>query len=187
MERTYETAFRIQDTIDMARLNAPAYQDLRVGFGYDIHQLVPGRRLVLGGVRIPHSLGLLGHSDADVLLHAIGDALLGAAALGDIGIHFPNTDKRYKDVRSLVLLRSIRVLLKSHNFAVHNIDSTVVLEKPKISRYAVAMRKNISSALRIELNRVSVKATTNEGLGHLGAGKGCAAFAVVTLRMNPIV
>jgi 2-C-methyl-D-erythritol 2,4-cyclodiphosphate synthase len=184
MERPHKTVFPIRDTIKMARQKESFVDALRVGFGYDIHQLVPGRTLVLGGVRIPHTAGLLGHSDADVLLHAIGDALLGAAALGDIGIHFPNTDKRYKNVSSLVLIRSIRVLLKSQNFLVQNIDSTIVLEKPKIARYALTMRKNIASALRIELDRVSVKATTNEGLGHLGAEKGCAAFAVATLRLD---
>lgn len=170
----------------MAKEKESIIDGIRVGFGYDVHQLVPGRRLVLGGVRIPHSLGLLGHSDADVLLHAIGDALLGAGALGDIGIHFPNTDRRYKNVSSLVLLRSIQILIKSHNFVVQNIDSTIVLEKPKITRYALTMRKNIASALGIELDRVSVKATTNEGLGHLGEEKGCAAFAVAVLRLNRV-
>lgn len=187
MERTHEIVFRIRDTINMATRKESEFEPLRVGFGYDIHRLVPGRRLMLGGVRIPHDRGLLGHSDADVLLHAISDALLGAAAMGDIGIHFPNTDKRYKNVSSLLLLRAIRVLLKRHNFTIHNIDSTIVLEKPRIARYALTMRRNIASALRIEVDRVSVKATTNEGLGHLGAENGCAAFAVGTLRLNRAV
>ncbi len=153
----------------------------RVGFGYDVHRLVPGRRLVLGGVRIPHNLGLLGHSDADVLLHAICDALLGAAALGDIGQHFPETSRRFKDISSLTLLRKVRNLLREHHFVVGNVDSTVVLERPKIMRYAPSMRKKIAGALSIRPSQVSIKATTNEGLGSLGAGEGCAAFAVVSI------
>jgi len=155
--------------------------EIRVGFGYDIHRLSTGRKLVLGGVRIPHTLGLLGHSDADVLLHAICDALLGAAGLGDIGKHFPDTDKRFKDIASLKLLRTAGLLLREHGIGIGNIDSTVVLERPKISPYVPRMKKNIASALKIPVGRVSVKATTNEGLGALGAEDGCAAFAVATI------
>jgi 2-C-methyl-D-erythritol 2,4-cyclodiphosphate synthase len=154
---------------------------IRVGFGYDIHRLTQGRKLVLGGVRIKHTVGLLGHSDADVLLHAIADALLGAAALGDIGKHFPDNDKRYKGISSLRLLRRVGKLLRDNNLDVRNIDSTVVLERPKIAPYVTTMRRNIARALGISTTQVSVKATTNEGIGSLGAGEGCASFAVVAL------
>ncbi len=150
----------------------------RIGFGYDIHRLVPKRKLVLGGVRIPGPRGLHGHSDADVLLHAVCDALLGAAALGDIGRHFPDSDARYKNISSLRLLRAVRALLRQQGYAVLNIDSTVILEQPKIAAYVPAMQKRIASALGIRADQVSVKATTNEGLGPLGSGQGCAAFAV---------
>jgi len=150
----------------------------RIGFGYDIHRLVPGRKLILGGVRIPNALGLEGHSDADVLLHAVCDALLGAAALGDIGKHFPDSDTRYRDISSLKLLRSVRTLLRQHRCSVVNIDSTVILEQPKIASHVPKMRKRIATALGIRADQVSVKATTNERLGPLGSGEGCAAFAV---------
>ena len=155
--------------------------EVRIGFGYDIHRLTAGRKLILGGVHIPHPLGLLGHSDADVLLHSICDALLGAASLGDIGKHFPDTDKRFHNVSSLKLLRRVGQLLKKHRYVVHNVDSTVVLERPKIGAYTSRMRKNIGTALGIEDTRVSVKATTNEGLGPIGAEEGCAAYAVVSI------
>jgi 2-C-methyl-D-erythritol 2,4-cyclodiphosphate synthase len=154
---------------------------MRIGFGYDIHRLSAGRKLILGGVHIPHSLGLLGHSDADVLLHAICDALLGAAALGDIGKHFPDTDKRFKDISSLKLLRQVGLLLKKRGFDVQNIDSTVVLERPKIDSHVPSMKRKIGAALGIKTTQVSVKATTNEGLGPLGCEEGCAAFAVASL------
>jgi 2-C-methyl-D-erythritol 2,4-cyclodiphosphate synthase len=153
----------------------------RVGFGYDIHRLIVGRKLILGGVHIPHPLGLLGHSDADVLLHAICDALLGAAALGDIGKHFPDTDKRFRGISSLKLLRQVAILLKKHHCTVQNVDSTVVLEHPRIGMYVPRMKKNIGGALGINSDRVSVKATTNEGLGYLGAEEGCAAYAVASI------
>ncbi|MBI4429281.1 MAG: 2-C-methyl-D-erythritol 2,4-cyclodiphosphate synthase [Ignavibacteriales bacterium] len=155
---------------------------VRFGFGYDVHRLEPNRRLMLGGVRIPSRFGLLGHSDADVLLHAICDALLGSAALGDIGVHFPNTDRRYKNISSLKLLVHVGGLLKKDRFSVINIDSTIVLEAPKVGRFVPSMRRKIASALRIPPSAVSVKATTNEGLGHLGRGGGCAAFAVASVR-----
>ena len=155
---------------------------IRTGFGYDIHRLVPQRKLVLGGILIPSEVGLLGHSDADVLLHAICDALLGAAALGDIGTHFPDTDKKFKDVSSLSFLRTVRELLAQNRFRVINLDSTVVLERPKVASFIPEMRRNIADALDIQINQVSVKATTNEGLGAVGSGEGCAAYAVASLQ-----
>jgi 2-C-methyl-D-erythritol 2,4-cyclodiphosphate synthase len=155
---------------------------IRIGFGYDIHRFDPNRKLILGGVHIPSKLGLLGHSDADVLLHAICDALLGAAALGDIGKHFPDTDKRFKDASSLVFVEEVRSLLFSHQFRVGNIDSTIVLQSPKIAPFIPRMQRRIAKTLHLEPSQVSVKATTNEGLGALGAGDGCAAYAVVLIE-----
>jgi 2-C-methyl-D-erythritol 2,4-cyclodiphosphate synthase len=140
-----------------------------------------GRKLILGGVTIPHPEGLEGHSDADVLLHAVADALLGAAALGDIGKHFPNTDPRFKGISSLILLRHVADLLAGHRFAVGNIDATVVLESPTIAPYVDLMRQNIADALRIPLQQISVKATTHESLGFIGAGDGAAAHAVALI------
>ncbi len=154
----------------------------RFGFGYDIHGFAPKRKLVLGGVQIPSKLGLSGHSDADVLLHAICDALLGAAALGDIGQHFPNNDDEFKGISSLILLDRVRGLLEVSRFQIVNIDSTVILQSPKIALYISRMRKNIAAKLRIKINQISIKATTNEGLGALGQGKGCAAYAVAAIQ-----
>lgn len=154
---------------------------MRVGFGYDVHRLVEGRRLVLGGVEIPHELGLLGHSDADVLLHAITDALLGAAALGDIGSHFPDTDPLWKDADSLSLLRRVNGLLLDHGFRPNNIDATVVIERPRLRPYVDAMRSNVAGCLDIEIVRVSVKATRGEGMGFAGREEGAAAYAVCTI------
>jgi 2-C-methyl-D-erythritol 2,4-cyclodiphosphate synthase len=153
----------------------------RIGFGYDVHRLVEGRKLTLGGVEIPHAKGLEGHSDADILLHALADALLGAAALGDIGKHFPNTDPRYKGISSLILLRHVADLLTQHRFAVNNIDVTVVLEKPQISPYIDTMRQNIAGALNISIQQISIKATTHEGLGFIGTEQGAAAHAVASI------
>lgn len=153
----------------------------RVGFGYDVHRFVPGRKLVLGGVEIPFDLGLIGHSDADVLLHAIMDALLGAAALGDIGRHFPDTDPRYKDNSSLLLLGHVGELLARHRFAIVNLDSTVVLEEPKIAPFVDQMRDQIAGALSIDAAQVSVKATTHEQLGFVGKREGVAAHAVASI------
>jgi 2-C-methyl-D-erythritol 2,4-cyclodiphosphate synthase len=150
----------------------------RVGFGVDVHRLVEGRELILGGISIPSSLGLDGHSDADVLLHAICDALLGAASLGDIGKHFPDTDPLFKDASSLSLLERVGAILERHGFQVVNIDSTVLLERPKIAPHAQAMRLAIARALGIQLDQISIKATTNEGLGEIGRGEGAAAYAV---------
>jgi 2-C-methyl-D-erythritol 2,4-cyclodiphosphate synthase len=154
----------------------------RFGFGYDIHRFAPNRKLILGGVQIPSDLGLLGHSDADVLLHAICDALLGAAALGDIGHHFPDTDPRFKGASSLSFLAATRELLVADGYHVVNIDSTLVLQSPKIAPHVPAMRQQIANTLNLGVEQVSVKATTNEGLGSLGAGEGCAAYAVATLE-----
>lgn len=153
----------------------------RVGIGYDIHAFRPGRKFLLGGVIIPHEVGLAGHSDADVLLHAICDALLGAAALGDIGKHFPNTSSKYKGISSLLLLEHVGRLLSKKNYRIVNIDATIMLESPKILRYSAAMAENIASTLHIETDQVSIKATTNEGLGFIGRGEGCAALAIVTI------
>ncbi len=153
----------------------------RIGFGYDIHRFSGERKLVLGGVEIQHPRGLLGNSDADVLLHAIMDALLGAVGLGDIGRHFPNTDPRFQGNSSLILLGHVAELLTKHRFRVGNIDSTLVLEEPKIAPFVEDMRKNIATVLKIDPSCVSVKATTQEGMGAIGAGEGVAAHAVALL------
>ncbi len=149
----------------------------RSGIGYDIHPLVAGRKLVLGGVRVPYARGLKGHSDADVLLHAIADAVLGAAGQGDIGEHFPDTDKRYRGISSLVLLGKVRQKVDAKGFKVANIDCVLLAEEPKISPYKSAMKKNIAKALGIGPAQVNVKATTNEKLGFIGRKEGMAAFA----------
>jgi len=154
---------------------------VRIGVGYDVHAMVEGRRLVLGGVDIPFQRGLLGHSDADVLVHSIIDALLGAMALGDIGQHFPDTDPKYKDISSLRLLETVKEKLKINGLKVGNIDASLVMEKPKISPYIMKMRKNISSVLGIDISRVNIKATTTEGLGFTGTGEGVACYSVVLL------
>ena len=151
---------------------------MRIGHGYDVHRLVEGRKFILGGVEISNDKGLLGHSDADVLLHAISDSLLGAAALGDIGKHFPDSDEKYKGANSLVLLSSVAEILNQNGFFVVNIDATVIAQRPKLSPYIDLMRENIAATLCIEKSYVSVKATTEEGLGFTGAGEGIAAHAV---------
>lgn len=158
----------------------------RIGHGFDVHRFADDRALVLGGVEIPHDKGLLGHSDADVLLHAISDALLGAAALGDIGHHFPDTDVRYKGISSLTLLEHVGALLTGRNYAIANVDATLVMERPKIAPHVPAMRENIARALRIDVGQVSVKATTNEGLGFIGAGEGAVAHAVALITSQTI-
>ena len=152
--------------------------NIKIGHGYDVHKLVEGRDLIIGGVNIPHSLGLLGHSDADVLLHAISDSLLGALALGDIGKHFPDTDEQYKDANSLELLACVYELVKERGYEVGNVDATVLAEEPKLAPYIPQMRLNIARALEVELDCISVKATTEEGLGFTGEKKGIAAHAV---------
>ena len=153
---------------------------MRVGIGYDVHRLGENRKLILGGVTIPYKLGLVGHSDADVLTHAICDALLGAAGLGDIGQHFPDTDAAYAGIDSLILLGKVRVLI-SADYAVQNVDSTVIMQRPKLAPYIPAMRQRLAETLDISSNRVNVKATTSEGLGFIGEGKAVAAEAVVCL------
>ena len=155
---------------------------MRVGMGYDVHKLVEGRDLIIGGVKIPHTLGLLGHSDADVLLHAIMDALLGAAALGDIGKHFPNTDPAYKGISSIKLLEHVRTLIEEKGFVIENIDATIIAQKPKMRPHIAQMEENIASALGIERDRVNVKATTEEGLGFTGSGEGISAQAICALE-----
>lgn len=153
----------------------------RVGFGYDAHRLTHGRKLILGGVEIPSAKGLDGHSDADVLLHAICDALLGAAALGDIGVHFPDADPQYRGISSVTLLARVASLLVDQGYRTINVDATLVLERPKIGPYVPAMREAIAGALAIQTDAVSIKATTNEGLGAVGAGEGAVAHAVALL------
>ncbi|ABI69649.1 2-C-methyl-D-erythritol 2,4-cyclodiphosphate synthase [Syntrophomonas wolfei] len=155
---------------------------MRVGYGYDVHRLQEGRRLVLGGVEIPHMQGLLGHSDADVLLHAICDALLGAAALGDIGQHFPDSDSQYKDINSLLLLKEVAGILQRAGWRVINVDSTVVAQEPRLAPHIKQMRQNIARVLAIESEQVSVKATTTEGLGFAGRQQGISAHAVVLIE-----
>ena len=152
--------------------------NIRIGHGYDVHQLTEGRDLIIGGVNIPHHLGLLGHSDADVLLHAISDSLLGALALGDIGKHFPDTDDEYKGANSLELLACVYELVKAKGYEVGNVDATILAEAPKLAPYIPQMRLNIARALEIEIDSVSVKATTEEKLGFTGEEKGIAAHAV---------
>ena len=153
----------------------------RIGYGYDVHRLTEGRPLVLGGVTIPWEKGLLGHSDADVMLHALMDALLGAAALGDIGHLFPDSDQRYRGIVSRKLLRRVAVLLEQEGYAVGNVDVTLVAQRPKIAPYIDDMRTNIAADLGVSITRVSVKATTEEGLGFTGTGEGMAAHAVALL------
>lgn len=157
---------------------------LRVGFGYDVHKFAKGRKLILGGVQIPHSEGLLGHSDADALLHSICDAILGALAEGDIGKHFPDTDKKYKGISSLKLLSEVAKRLRQKKARLVNIDTTIVAEKPKLANYTDKMRNNISGTLKISLDKISVKATTQNGLGFIGKGEGIASFAIVLLEKN---
>ncbi len=157
---------------------------MRVGFGYDAHPLVKDRPLIIGGVRIPYELGLSGHSDADVLIHAVIDALLGATTLGDIGSHFPDTSPNYANFSSLLFLKEIAGLLEKNGFRVVNIDTTVVLEQPKIAPYIVQMRKNIANSLHLKMNQVSVKATTNEKMGFVGRAEGAVAYAVTLVEQN---
>ena len=154
---------------------------VRFGMGYDVHKLVEGRKLILGGVEIPYVYGLDGHSDADVLLHGITDALLGAAALGDIGKHFPDTDTQYKGVSSIALLERVRDIIAEHGYIVNNIDGTIVAERPKLAPYIPEMNKRIAAALQVEIGQVNVKATTTEGLGFAGKGEGIAAYATASI------
>ena len=154
----------------------------RFGMGYDVHQLVEGRKLIIGGVEIPFEKGLLGHSDADVLLHAISDALLGAAALGDIGKHFPDTDERYKGADSLKLLEDVGRLLAEKGYTVGNVDATIVAQRPKMAPHIPVMRENLARVLHVDVDRINVKATTEEHLGFTGSGQGISAYAVAGIE-----
>lgn len=156
----------------------------RIGNGYDVHKLVEGRKLVLAGIEIPHHLGLLGHSDADVLVHAIMDGLLGALALGDIGKHFPDTDEKYKGISSMELLKEVSKLIKNKGYEVVNIDSIVAAERPKLKPYIEQMRKNVAEILEISIEDVSIKATTEERLGFTGREEGIKSYAVVLLKKS---
>lgn len=155
---------------------------MRIGIGYDVHKLVEGRALVLGGVEIEYDYGLLGHSDADVLIHAIMDALLGAAALGDIGSHFPDTDERYRGISSVTLLEHVAELLREKGYGIGNVDAVIIAQKPKLAPYIEKMRENIAAALAVSTDRISVKATTEEGLGFTGEGRGMSCQAVCILE-----
>lgn len=154
---------------------------MRVGLGYDVHRLVEDRDLILGGVKIPYEKGLLGHSDADVLLHAIMDALLGAAALGDIGKHFPDTDPVYKGISSIKLLQHVGALLEQENYQIVNIDATIIAQRPKMAPHIPQMVKNVAKTLKLEENQVNIKATTEEGLGFTGTGEGISSKAICSL------
>lgn len=155
---------------------------MRVGMGYDVHRLTTGRKLIMGGVEIPYEKGLLGHSDADVLLHAIMDALLGAAALGDIGKHFPDTDPEYEGISSLKLLEHVGRLLDESGYVIENIDATIIAQRPKMRPHIDQMRENIAAALKIETDQVNVKATTEEGLGFTGSGEGISSHAICAVE-----
>ena len=155
---------------------------MRIGMGYDVHKLVDNRKLILGGVEIEYEKGLLGHSDADVVVHAIMDALLGAAALGDIGKHFPDTDPKYKGISSIELLKHVGKLLKENGYVIGNIDATIICQRPKLAQYREEMVQNVAKALEIETNQVCIKATTEEGLGFTGEGKGISSQAIALLQ-----
>ena len=155
---------------------------MRIGMGYDVHKLVEGRKLILGGVDIPYAKGLLGHSDADVLLHAIMDSILGAAALGDIGKHFPDTDEKYKGISSILLLKEIGKLLREKGYAIENIDSTIIAQKPKMAPHIPTMVKNIAEALEVSEDKINVKATTEEGLGFTGRQEGISSQSICLLK-----
>ena len=157
---------------------------MRIGLGYDVHRLVEERDLIIGGVTIPYEKGLLGHSDADVLLHSIMDSLLGASALGDIGTHFPDTDERYRGASSIKLLEEVGKLLYKNGFSINNIDSTIIAQKPRMSPHIMNMRENIAKALNIDINKINVKATTEEGLGFTGTGEGISSQSICLLTVN---
>ncbi|NQS99542.1 MAG: 2-C-methyl-D-erythritol 2,4-cyclodiphosphate synthase [Candidatus Omnitrophica bacterium] len=154
----------------------------RVGIGYDTHRLVKGRKLVLGGVRLPSAVGLLGHSDADVLVHALCDALLGACGRGDIGEHFPDSHPKYKDISSLKLLIEVYAILKKRGYSINNVDTVIVAQRPQLTRYKPQMRKKIAHTLNLALNKVNLKATTTEGLGPEGRGKAISAYAIALIK-----
>lgn len=154
---------------------------MRIGMGYDVHKLVPNRDLIIGGVKLNHETGLLGHSDADVLIHAIMDSLLGAAALGDIGKHFPDTDNRFKGISSIELLKNVKLLLENNNYEICNIDATIIAQRPKMAPHIQTMRENISYALNIDINQINIKATTEEGLGFTGKQEGISSQSICLL------
>lgn len=154
---------------------------MRIGMGYDVHKLVEGRKLILGGVLIPYEKGLLGHSDADVLIHAIMDSLLGAAALGDIGKHFPDTDPKYSGISSILLLKEVAALINNNGYEIGNIDATIIAQKPKMAPHIEDMRKNIAFALDIDISKISIKATTEEGLGFTGRSEGISSQSIALL------
>ncbi len=158
--------------------------DLRIGHGYDVHRLTEGRKLILGGVEIPHTLGLLGHSDADVLLHAIADAVIGALGLGDIGKHFPDTSAKYKDISSMILLEKVKEMLDNRSASIVNIDATLIIQRPKIAPYIQKMKENIATCLGCKSGCVNVKATTEEHLGFTGKEEGVSSHAVVLLEIK---
>lgn len=155
---------------------------MRIGMGYDVHKLAENRKMIIGGVEIPYEKGLLGHSDADVLIHAIMDALLGAAALGDIGKHFPDNDEQYRGISSVKLLEHVRELIADEGYVIGNIDATIIAQRPKMSPYREQMRENIAKALGISINQIGIKATTEEGLGFTGAGEGISSQAIALLE-----
>lgn len=155
---------------------------MRIGLGYDVHRLVEKRDLIIGGVNIPYEKGLLGHSDADVLLHAISDSILGAASLGDIGTHFPDTDERYKGISSLRLLKEVGLLIKNKGYEIINIDATIIAQKPKMAPHIKSMRENISAALNIDIDQINIKATTEEGLGFTGESLGISSQSICLLN-----
>lgn len=157
---------------------------MRIGMGYDVHKLIENRNLILGGVKIPYEKGLLGHSDADVLIHAIIDSLLGAAALGDIGKHFPDSDNSYKGISSLLLLEKVRDILKDNGYEIINIDATIIAQKPKMAPYITKMVENISRSLNIPANNINVKATTEEGLGFTGIGAGISSQSICLIKLG---
>jgi 2-C-methyl-D-erythritol 4-phosphate cytidylyltransferase/2-C-methyl-D-erythritol 2,4-cyclodiphosphate synthase len=182
---THPEDIAVADALLRARRGPPAQMPPRVGIGYDAHRFAPHRRVILGGVEIPHDLGLEGHSDADVLLHAIADAVLGAAALGDIGQHFPPSDERFRDADSQDLLRAVVRLVREAGWAPANVDATILAEAPRIGPHVALMRERIAACLGIASDAVGVKATTNEGMGAIGRGEGIAALATATLVPAP--
>jgi 2-C-methyl-D-erythritol 2,4-cyclodiphosphate synthase len=153
----------------------------RVGFGYDVHRLVEGRSLIIGGSKIPHHLGLQGHSDADVLTHAIMDAILGALGMGDIGQHFPDTDRAYENMNSLLMLKQVMTWVRQEQFRIHNVDTTVVAERPKLAPHLAGMRERLADILEVPVGQINIKATTSEGMGFCGREEGMAAYAIVSL------
>lgn len=170
----------INDSIEVKKIYVG--ENMRIGFGYDVHQLIDGRKLIIGGVEIPHDTGLLGHSDADVLVHAVMDSILGAMAMGDIGYHFPDTDDKYKDISSLSLLSHVKGLMDQNNYRIGNIDSTIVAEKPKLAGFILEMRENISRVLETPISNIGIKATTTEKLGFVGEEKGISAYSACLLE-----